>query len=986
MPVYDQEKDTIGNQYDDDAMRRATGIDPADEKAMEARAHDSPKSLSPEQLNEQEQQPADSASKTASSEAESRFSEDDHQGALDLYAQKNQGNLRGKFTKRQIFGGSIAGLLVGIILGIGGILSGPLQIVHFSQLLQDFHFQDDQNFMDSRVGQFIRYSTTTDDTSKRNLGAIGETVSSLYRSRLSGVGIAFTTDPTTRRITSLEVDSNTSQGKQAISDLQQKGYAVDLDGNGKTTIPLDGLSARQRRIALSASVDTLGLSKISSLIAKRTLKKRAGIDLHPFKNLVRAADESALEYSRRVKEERDQRRRNGVESGTPNTRNDTNDTDVVRDEDGNIIKDNERNTAQADMDATQEVLGDLGDGDIETKANKLTSRLAPGVGAVGVVSLVCGVYQLLDTAYLIKESRLVQPAIRVGAEVIASGEQIRAADGLNSDEVGVLVRDFTDSDGYSVFDAASVRAEKGQNFNPALDLPEGSKPGQGTPPLFTTIEGFMEAYGGAAVCGAVTSVVGAALLDGVGYALSFTGPISLALNVGVDVAIGVGTSIFMQDIVRWITGEQTDFGATGYLLGSLANVGTKLMSNEAVLAHGGAILSSSDVISLENERNELNDYKQQNMSFFAKYLDIYNPYSLASVALVQNSSFNNVSSVTNSLSNITTIPLNSLGSFSSSFLSVLSPTASAQRSEYEYSFATYGFSLADQELDYIQDPFANANYVEPRLEEFNSKWGRDDDGQPICFGTIINPQTFSLDSGETTVPYSEMPDYCDPSNLSGQELEDFNRYRFYLADMTAVKTMSCYEGLSENDCLELGFEEDSTETTSSNNSGVINAGEDTSSQICPQGTTDAGIFQDYGPGGVATIKIRVCDIPGFSEPKRGVNVSIATQALEMIEAMRADGLSPAGNGFRSYDAQVALRVQNCPDPENSPSSACNPDTAKAGNSMHEVGLALDFKNMSCGATCPPGTNDRYDWLVANAGDYGFSKLGTESWHWSINGK
>ena len=60
-------------------------------------------------------------------------------------------------------------------------------------------------------------------------------------------------------------------------------------------------------------------------------------------------------------------------------------------------------------------------------------------------------------------------------------------------------------------------------------------------------------------------------------------------------------------------------------------------------------------------------------------------------------------------------------------------------------------------------------------------------------------------------------------------------------------------------------------------------------------------------------------------------------------------------------------------------SACSPPTARPGQSMHEVGLAIDFSNCGSGSTC-------FRWLRANAGGYGFINLPSEPWHWSVNGQ
>lgn len=119
---------------------------------------------------------------------------------------------------------------------------------------------------------------------------------------------------------------------------------------------------------------------------------------------------------------------------------------------------------------------------------------------------------------------------------------------------------------------------------------------------------------------------------------------------------------------------------------------------------------------------------------------------------------------------------------------------------------------------------------------------------------------------------------------------------------------------------------------------------------------------------------------------RGITVasSIADQFERMLAAAEADGLTFGGSGYRDDSSQWALRQQNCPDPANSPPSACHPPTARPGSSMHERGLAIDFTYG--GSVISSHDNPGYQWLAANAGRFGFANLPSEPWHWSVNGQ
>jgi len=133
---------------------------------------------------------------------------------------------------------------------------------------------------------------------------------------------------------------------------------------------------------------------------------------------------------------------------------------------------------------------------------------------------------------------------------------------------------------------------------------------------------------------------------------------------------------------------------------------------------------------------------------------------------------------------------------------------------------------------------------------------------------------------------------------------------------------------------------------------------------CTEGYTNVAVQAPGQPN-----KINVCK-------------AISVKLGEMLASAKGQGIILSGSGSRTYDEQVQRRRANkCPDIYNSPSTACTPQTAKPGTSMHEAGKAVDFncngkqmQNSSC-----------FAWLKSNAVTYGFKNLASEPWHWSTNG-
>ena len=153
-----------------------------------------------------------------------------------------------------------------------------------------------------------------------------------------------------------------------------------------------------------------------------------------------------------------------------------------------------------------------------------------------------------------------------------------------------------------------------------------------------------------------------------------------------------------------------------------------------------------------------------------------------------------------------------------------------------------------------------------------------------------------------------------------------------------------------------------------------------SAQIAAQ---EAALARRLPLGGGGSAPTPFADFPLTTV--RGITVAstIADQLRGLLDAADAAGVSLGGSGYRDPRQQQALRNRNCPDPAASPPSACSPPTARAGTSMHERGIAIDFTS---GSGVLTRGSSAYRWLSSNAGRFGFVNLPSEPWHWSTNGR
>lgn len=118
-----------------------------------------------------------------------------------------------------------------------------------------------------------------------------------------------------------------------------------------------------------------------------------------------------------------------------------------------------------------------------------------------------------------------------------------------------------------------------------------------------------------------------------------------------------------------------------------------------------------------------------------------------------------------------------------------------------------------------------------------------------------------------------------------------------------------------------------------------------------------------------------------------VHESIYDNVRDLLAHAARDGIRLTGGGYRSGASQIALRRAHCGTSQwaiyQRPSYQCRPPTARPGRSMHERGLAVDFRHN--GRSVTSRSSAAFIWLSKNAATYGLYNLPSEPWHWSTNG-
>ncbi len=703
---------------------------------------------------------------------------------------------RFKFNrKRAAAAGGVFGAFIGGSIGFFGFLAGPLQFIHFAQVLQDFHISDVEDFGDSRAGRLLRWASTQNSPQDRNLSRLGNKVAVHYENKLSAKGIDL--EYKVGGLSSIDIDPSTPEGKRLINSIENDvGSPLPRDQTtGKKKVILAESSGeiaprKVRRATLDEAVRAAGLNRISSSVASRMLKVRAAVNFHPLKSIAQEADKNLrLRY-----EEYKERRAADIQDGAQ----DTNTRSYASDADPDSTTDADKGTLD-NLDGKTQELADLSkapDVDFDTKVSNVKGAITGGVGFTAVAGVVCGLSALSDSVGELQESNITMPLIRTGWNAITVGNQIMTGQDVNFEELAALSESFYDQETKQSWVASEdILAEQGKEGG--VPIPETAKPGKDKPGFFNAVDSIIEGLPFASnVCDVFNSTIGGFALSIVGIVASgATGPFGYGVAAASEVAQDQLASRLAPHLVRWLSGSAVDVANfAGPAYGSIANHGAFLAANNQMLGMGGRALDVSDRILLDNERMERQREEMSNQSFYARILKPTEPQSLFASTVLASPGFQSTGSM---VASATSYPTNLFSNIGTSLRNLI-PSARAQVAPYDYGVDEIGYTVDEKnsEQENIDNPYLNEEYVLERgLDELNSKYGE------ACFGATVDS------AGKIT--YTQAPSYQqleqNKSLCSNPDDQDLLHYRFYLADMGSMKAITCYEGLDEAACQELGF-------------------------------------------------------------------------------------------------------------------------------------------------------------------------------------
>ena len=380
---------------------------------------------------------------------------------------------------------------------------------------------------------------------------------------------------------------------------------------------------------------------------------------------------------------------------------------------------------------------------------------------------------------------------------------------------------------------------------------------------------------------------------------------------------------------------------------NLANQGLRMIGNTQVQSMGGRPSTQAEIAEVKQTQYEEVLLANKNMPFSERLLGLTNPRSplslmLANIPLRKSTIYEGSDRLLAYIGNIFS-PVSSGGLFAST-LKILNTDnlALAQSSdEEEPGYHVWFYSKAEEEkitTDPSFDPDTNKEFVESRLEDLKSKYGK-------CYE---KDEATSFDADEGFL--------LECSTLLKEE--DALHYRIYLADEEFKKQQEYIANATE----------------SSGSQTTLPIGDfygDSTSTPCAAGSDDYGEAVGYRSG--RPFKIRLCTIAGLLSGRGDAdaggiarfNSSISLNVVSMINEAKAAGLTPKMNSsYRTMEYQQELRRQaNCP---NDTTNNCDFTVARAGFSNHQMGLAFDIQPDS----------DFWQWMINNGERFGYKWYGS----------
>lgn len=771
------------------------------------------------------------------------------------------GKFLGKFniniTNKQKAGG--AGLFVGLILLILGLISlGPLQFIHMSQLLSQFHFSKQSDLTDNRFRKMMRYMRNPNNPEKTRLGYFANKSADKLTAKLSEKGIK-PVYGTGGYSTGFEVDVNKMKndadfGRLIIGDgdndatraniANEFGANVTKDGDGKLIIKPDGNDYYKDKKFTKFIVKAAGLEgKIFATKARRLNIRGGNAGLfHPIKKSVANKIDDIIAARKEKLKIKD------TESTPLSTDNKNTEENPSAEAEANEIADD-----------ANKVRAEAKKGGFATLFN--TGNIAKtGLGAISLTGFTCLFNSLSNTIYDSQASNVLTPLMNSGVEAIAIGNQVMSGDDLDLLTLGAYSTNLYSKDYGSWENAKSIQANLGNKDKGTPQPAEAALNVNNNAALI-----FLKKLESASVFGAdgsietickpavqagtaVVSVVAAVFSGGstVGGRLAVLGEQIVKATASV-----VASGVLMDQVDKAIVGDPINvLDYHGGQFGSLVDSGAFLAGNEAFLDSGGQLLSPEQTAELAKNQQYVLRQEKKEHSIYDKYI---NPvqYDSAVAQLIDDQSYN----TTKSLSSIPTTFFGSLSDSLRNVAGVFSPQIYAQNNAtgaatFDYGLPYAGFTQSQIDNPIVDNPEKNYEEAVKLINEPVDVDGQDDNNYTYKQLFLECNNLNVTDELESTPENKDQSSLYQSNPNGGSEPgienltkdgkcgnpgdEKLLRLRFAIFDMQTAQAAACQLGDDEA-CTNLGINTEDSATNA--NCATVGAPPDDYSKVQKNGET-----------------------------------------------------------------------------------------------------------------------------------------------------
>jgi hypothetical protein len=975
VAVYDDQK----TESEAEQLRRITGIGADEEQAMDREAHNG----ATEDIADQEglykpgstDNSGDSSRALKQQEASAGSPANNSDESTSGGGKKLNGRmgklLRNKLVKRSSIGIALAGLAGGGAIGFFSIASGPLQLIHLSEILgKNMHFSHSAS--ENRGNKLMRYwrAGKTSDIGETRVGKLGSLTFSKTMAQLKDIGIEFERTGLAGNVKSMTVDTtknpefkNMSQSEAKIAISKKFGIPESdiTRSGGKYSVNTENFGIKAVRGLTKNSLSYLEDGKIISSMKFRILGKFFNVPslFHP---IDRAKASVENNYATKVARKATEAKR---------------------------AAELEKPTLDKAAPAKASIKDSL-------------SGVKKGVGAALLLTAsMCIVRSVADKVVEVNRFAVVEPAALKAVDKMAVGSQIEHDTGnvqtLVEPQVAAQAESLIDANGKSIWAAKSLNATA-----------DGSLSGEDISPAYkqafvndTTAQNMKDTLGGGGTVGAIVCSPVGLLIQGAGGVVLlisglFDGGASWAVKAGTAAASTIATAGAIYFIEQQATNILADKAITPAVLagpvgGNLLAYGAREAANIDARASGGFDLTPAQEAALNQQQEADSQQSFRAKPFFAQMFDVTDYRSGAGKFVdAMGSSFSqNANNLLGSFLNIGSL-------LSGSFLSLM-PTAHAAAT-YDFGFPKAGIPLSILDDPATADPYDNASKVSTLLSSPDGQ--QYIDKASVCFGAEL-VQTGNIWDVTSKTAVNPNSDTYVNAKCSAMD-SNWQRVILFILDTKVMSAIACYSTDDVQACqTTAGTSASQPAPTTPNPSGPIDQStlyQDSSGVQCASGTKDVGVHDGYHNG--IRVPIRICAIPSITstgeESNNGfgvigaggfavVNSRVSANFLAMgVTAAKSGTTLTAKSSFRTMAHQQYL---------------CNKDSlcrngiytlvGEPGTSNHQMGIAIDFigpsssdsSAQSCSTRVRDTSNATWQWLNKNAAQFGIRQYSAESWHW-----